>query len=76
MFEAYDFRAYNYILHVLAFLYFVCLNFFFCFFKRESMLQYGYNRLFIDNDMTHVTFDYSMIGITFIFNTLDSSLNV
>ena len=40
------------------------------------MLQYGHNRLFIDIDMIHVTFDYCMIGITYIFNTLDSSLNV
>ena len=40
------------------------------------MLQYGHNRLFIDIDMIHVTFDHSMIGITYILNTLDSSLNV
>ena len=40
------------------------------------MLQYGHNRLFTDIDMIHVTFDYSMIGITFIFNTFASSLNV
>lgn len=36
------------------------------------MLQYGHNRLFIDVDMIHVTFDYSVIGITYIFHTLNS----
>ena len=38
------------------------------------VLQYGHNRLFNDIDMIHVTFDYSVIGITCIFDTLDSSL--
>jgi len=42
-------------------------------FTLSQLLQYRQNRLFIGVDMIHMIFDYSLSGITYVYDTPDSS---
>jgi len=42
-------------------------------FTLSQLLQCRHNRLFIGVVMIHMIFDYSVSGITYIYDTLDSS---